>query len=70
MNRRWWKRLALAAVLLLASTVVLIWLYGDWLMAEAYKITLEGPSRMASLRIGRVIETLENGPGQGVRPYQ
>ena len=53
-----------------ASTVVLIWLYGDWLMAEAYKITLEGPSRMASLRIDRVIETLENGPGQGVRPYQ
>ncbi len=45
MNRRWWKRLALAAVLLLASTVVLIWLYGDWLMAEAYKITLEGPSQ-------------------------
>ena len=51
-----------------ASTVVLIWLYGDWLMAKAYKITLEGPSRTASLRIDRVIETLENGPGRATLP--
>jgi ubiquinone/menaquinone biosynthesis C-methylase UbiE len=58
--------LAVAAALLLAAAVVLGWLYRDWLIAQAYKLMLEGPSRVASLRIDRVIETLEIGPGQRI----
>lgn len=64
MIRSWWKRLALAAALLLAAAGALIWLYSDWLAAQAYKLVLEEPSRVASLQIDRVIETLEIGPGR------
>jgi ubiquinone/menaquinone biosynthesis C-methylase UbiE len=66
MLRSWWKRAALTAALLVASAVLLVWLYGDWLITQAYRVTLEEPSRVASLQIDRVIEVLEIGPGQRV----
>jgi len=62
----WWRRAALTAAVLAASVFLLVWLYGDWLITQAYRITLEEPSRIANFQIDRVIDVLEIRPGQRV----
>jgi ubiquinone/menaquinone biosynthesis C-methylase UbiE len=58
-----WLRRILIVVAILAVLAGVAWIERDWIVARLYILMLESDDRVESLRIERVIEVLEIGPG-------